>query len=204
LLEVLVVIATLVLFCVVMAAMALRTSSKNSHRACASNVRELGTAVVMYAQDHDDTLLSYTNIELVIAHTDRQQRGSTPPTQPELIKKALNIYVPSNETWFCPSDPAAKQPVYYLGIKHDVTSYAFPLYLSNSGQPRRLSSLSNDYTSALVWDAAGDRSMCSPGVWYGGAASWASNHPDGMVNFVLPDLSVRQVPGKWGSHGLMP
>jgi len=204
--EVLVIGGVVIVFCTIMVMVARKTTGSNFHKACALNVRALGAAVVLYAQDHDDALPPFTNLPYVSTEHDPKATGAkfaSIANHPDQLKKLLMIYVASDEAWYCPSDPVAKQDVLYLGIKHGLTSYAFPLFEGANG-PRRLSSIPVNYSFGLVWDAAGDRASCQPGVWYGGSSSWASNHPDGMVNFVLADLSIHQVPGLYGTHGLVP
>src|SRR5205807_1929795 len=90
LLEVLVIVVVVALFALVMYMVAGKTAGKDKHRACASNVRDLGSAVVLYAQDHDETLPPLTNIEGQIGQMEPQWSSlPTESDQPQRLKKAL-------------------------------------------------------------------------------------------------------------------
>lgn len=180
-----------------------RTRAESQSRNCASNVREIGSALVMYTFDHNGSFPPYTNIE---SDLSRKQGSSSTPTasnEPQFLRDCLRLYTDEGY-WFCPSDPVAAQPVYYLGIRHQFTSYAIPAYFGKSGQPMTLNQLPNSISYGLVWDAAGDRNSCQPGVWYGGSRDWASNHPDGSVNFVLGDLSLHHTEAQTKEGKILP
>jgi hypothetical protein len=178
-----------------------RTNQEAFHKGCASNIRALGEALVMYAQDHDDGLPPYATIESK-ASENSASRGSSSPATTSLLKQALHIYV-GEAAWYCPADRDAKRNVYCLGVHHEGTSYAIPDFRRRGTAVQKLSTLPSDFDHGLVWDAAGDRNSCSPDAWRAGAAAWATNHSDGLVNYILPDLSLHRELA-FGRRGLLP
>lgn len=157
----------------------------------------------MYAYDHDDGTPPYTNLETVLAKTTRTHTVPTNSKEPEQLRELLRIYS-DDPDWFCPADPVSKQPKYYLGIRHEFTSYAIPEFKDKHGDPMKLNDLPVNERFGLVWDAAGDKASCDPGLWFAGGKEYASNHKDGFVNFVLADLSVHHLPAQWPGGGILP
>lgn len=103
---------------------------------CMSNLRQLGKAFLMYAQDNDGYLPPYRNWPIQ-AWGD----GVTPPElpwlegcgtggekgtfyAPYLLFASINPYLHNQEVWFCPSDPYAGTETFYWCIFHKYTSYA--------------------------------------------------------------------------------
>ena len=177
-----------------------RTQTDTRLHDCATNVRQLGSALLMYSYDHDSTLPPYTNLEKDLAKRTRDSSLPTSSNDPQLLRACLKLYS-GDDYWFCPTDEFSEKKVYALGVRHEFTSYAFPAHLDNSGHPLKLSKLQINLDTGLVWDAAGDRSSCQEDTWRGGGKAFASNHPDGSVNVVLADLSLRHLSamGKDGS-----
>ena len=181
-----------VLGAMVLTLVAKRSNSSEQSRTCISNIRQLGIALVQYAEDNSGSMPPYTNIEATLA----AKAHKSPPTtsnEPVLLRSALHLY--SDEArWYCPLDPVTTQKKYYLGIRHQYTSYAFPAYKDKAGNPAKLNDIPAQISYGIVWDAAGDKASCDPGLWFASGRNWASNHPDGRVNVVLSNLSLRQVP----------
>jgi len=141
--------------------------------------------MVMYAMDHDDTFPAYGSIAKLSG------TGQTPANaaQPALLRASLRLYT-DDSNWFCPADPVQGKNVLYLGIDHGLMSYAIPAIREKDGNPARVSKVPAD--TVLASDAAGDRNSCDTGVWFAGKADWASNHPNGEVNYVMADLSLHR------------
>lgn len=180
-----------------------RTYGPRLVQQCERNVKLLGTGIVMYAYDHDGYVPPYTNLESDLA---KKQLGHAVPTssdEPQRLREVLRIYT-DDPIWFCPADPVKKQDHYYLGIRHQYTSYAFPAFKDKNGEPMKLNDIPVNEHFGLVWDAAGDKSSCEPGLWFAGGRAYASNHPDGYVNFVLADLSVHHLSAQWPGGGILP
>jgi competence protein ComGC len=197
--ETLFICALIVVGCIVLWFVESRTRADSAVKSCGTNVHQLGAALAMYALDHDGDLPQYTNMERVLAKS-----GSAPTTsdQPALLKRCLQLYCEDN-TWYCPIDPVKGKAVYYLGIRHQFTSYVFPNY-SVKGKPQKLEQLANDVQHGLLFDAAGTRSESQGGSWLAGSQDWASNHSDGSVNYVASDLSLHHADAKSASADLLP
>ncbi len=130
-----------------------RVREKGRQSACASNLRQVGQAFLMYAQDNDGYLPPYRNWPIQ-AWGD----GVTPPElpwlkgcswggergtlyAPHLLFYSVNPYLRNKEVWFCPSDPYAGTETFYWCIFHKYTSYWFnikrPINLRDTGYYRR-------------------------------------------------------------------
>ena len=183
--EVLFVLVLVLIGVSILAFVALNTSSSSKHRLCSSNVRQLGTALVMYAMDHDEAMEPYGNVEK--DPRDGHVPKITP--QPVLMKGALRLYT-DESNWFCPADQLERQHVVYLGIDHQVTSYIIPAFRDANGNPVKIGKLPS--STAIAFDAAGGPESCDPRAWRSGSRAWASNHADGLVNYVLANLSLQR------------
>jgi len=190
--EALLVLAMILVGAFVLIAVGRRTSTNQQNLTCVRNVRDLGIALVQYAEDHDGTMQPYTNVEPQLA-AQLHSHAPTTSDEPAQLRSALRIYT-DEQNWFCPIDPVSKQKKYYLGVRHEYTSYAFPAFQTPDGSPAKLNDIPIDLRYGLVWDAAGSPDTCDDGLWFAGSRHWASNHPDGRVNVVLSDLSLRQLP----------
>lgn len=91
-----------------------------------SNMRQLGTALLLYAEDNSGFLPPYTNFEISIAALEGQH-GNVPTTSsmPADLRRAMSPYVTHPEVWFSNLDPGQKRDVFYLGIRHKETSFVF-------------------------------------------------------------------------------
>lgn len=117
-----------------------RVREKGRQTVCMSNLRQLGKAFLMYAQDNDGCFPPYRNWPMQ-AWGDQ---GAMPPELPWLkgcswggVKGTVTIYAPyllfasvepylRNEgVWFCPSDPYAGHETFHWCIFHKYTSYNY-------------------------------------------------------------------------------
>lgn len=112
----------------------LRIAQRRQQVECMGHLKELWTASMMYAKDHDGWLPPYINAR------------SRPPgatdyvgfASPEKLHSSLSKYVRTPSAWFCPSDRYAGQengPKYDLGTCHVYSSYVFSF-----GKPGRIRS----------------------------------------------------------------
>ena len=100
LIELLVVIAIIAILASLLTPMASSSLEKARRSACRSNLRELGLALMLWANDHDGWLVlkgdvpSYTGGNLANEY----------PMRNHVLKLASNNYVRSTKLWICPSD----------------------------------------------------------------------------------------------------
>lgn len=149
LVELLVVIAIISALAGLIFAGVQRAREKGRQTVCMSNLRQLGQAFLMYAQDNEGFLPPYRNWPIQ-AWGD----GVTPPElpwlkgcgwggergtfyAPYLLFASIDPYLRSEDVWFCPSDPYAKTETFYWCIFHKYTSYHFnikrPINLRDTG-----------------------------------------------------------------------
>lgn len=123
LIEILLVLGVIAILSVLSMAAVARGREKGRQSACLSNIRALGLACHMYADDNDGYLPPYTNSWPI--------KGTWVPywgdPKPDLLHAALMPYVQARKTWFCPSDPFAGSDSSKWGITHLYSSYAFNL-----------------------------------------------------------------------------
>jgi prepilin-type N-terminal cleavage/methylation domain-containing protein len=166
-----------------------------------SNMRQLGAALLLYAEDNSGFLPPYTNYEISIAALEGPQANWHVPTtssMPSDLKKAMKVYVTHPEIWFSNLDPAREQDTYYLGIRHKETSYVFSLFNwrrlaspASAGQRKRVAPPAQVHeVEGLVWEpfGPGDSGFNSPQFeWKGPCRSY---YPNGLVHTVHTDLHV--------------
>src|SRR5947209_13763666 len=87
LIELLVVIAIIAILAAILFPVFAQAREKARQASCASNLKQLGTAMMMYTQDYDETLTCYVNA------------GSN------YWPNALDPYVKARKIWYCPSFP---------------------------------------------------------------------------------------------------
>src|SRR6195952_2002016 len=85
LIELLVVIAIIAILASILFPVFAQAREKARQTSCASNLKQLGLAATMYAQDDDETVMCYVN-------------GSS-----NFWPNALDPYVKQRKSWYCPS-----------------------------------------------------------------------------------------------------
>ncbi len=86
---------------------------------CLSNLKQIGTALQLYAQDNDELLPCWQN-----RRTD--ERGvATKWDSPELLTTAITLKSRDPRILFCPSDDYARKDIQVFGIDHKYSSYFF-------------------------------------------------------------------------------
>ncbi len=176
-----------------------RVREKAKQVACASNLRQLGQAFLLYAQDNDGCFPPYRNWP-----SNAWGDGVTPPEMPwlkgcgfsahrdtfyapHLLFLSINPYLRNEDVWFCPSDPYAKTETFYWCIFHKYTSYTYgarsPKYLRDTGYYPPRGKYREPSSVSLACDPKNEKVewICKP------------THPD-----YLDCLSVWDVPG--GNH----
>ncbi len=93
---------------------------------CLSNLRQLGMADLMYAQDYGDYFPPFANTSPgrdCLSTSDSSYRPGR--CAPGLLHEALMPYIRNNRIWFCPDDPVAGQNVNRWLVNHQFSSYRF-------------------------------------------------------------------------------
>ena len=124
LIEVLVVVGIIVVLAGIILSVVPRVKEKGKQTACLSNVRQLGTATLMYMADNDRYPPPFRNLwpgDLA----ERTDDGGHGFPEPELLHAALMPYVGDPEIWYCPSDPLRGQDVEKWYVNHLFSSYGF-------------------------------------------------------------------------------
>jgi len=151
LIELLVVIAIIAILAAMLFPVFSQAREKARQATCQSNLKQLGLAVLMYAQDYDETL-------------PLMRAGHDDTTSPTLID-LLNPYIKVNTTangfgahsygkdavWHCPDAPDAPAPPAYVGFWYFSIGYNY-LYLSRT-DPGPSGNWSGYY--AYQWESAG-------------------------------------------------
>ncbi|RYG26506.1 hypothetical protein EON82_03025 [bacterium] len=175
------------------------------HTSCAERLHQLGTAITLYANDHDGWVPPATTDEMAYLGTERFSEAEV-KASPFALRRALASYVKSEPLWFCPADPQARKDVLWLGQRHRLTSYRF--YPISDGQigawpPRmqlgrdRLSnSREKDEDVPLVSDSMGIPSRDSDPQFDDDSGRAASCHSDDLVNALRHDLSLSRRPAR--------
>ncbi len=107
-----------------------RARAKGRQTACLSNVRQLGMADLMYAQDSDGYFPPFENTSP--ASVGPSGGGCAPdrvgPCDPRALNECLQPYVRAGDrarVWYCPDDQFAGQDVDYWGQNHKYSSYLY-------------------------------------------------------------------------------
>ncbi len=153
LIELLVVIAIIAILASILFPVFARARAKARQVKCLSNLRQLGTALLMYASDEDDTLPPWS--QAGGAPTD-----SAPPGEPYTWDTVVLAYVRNQDLLYCPDNdfqqddsPAHGPPTGPPPFR----SYALPRYVSGImlGAPPLVSD------TVLLFEKGGYH----PGVW---------------------------------------
>jgi len=120
---------------------AVRVSRQKADQAvCASNLRQLVTAIRMYAADNDGMGPPYTTA--YVPYYDRFYANGQ-------LFRSLEPYLKSTQLWFCPSDPLRRRH-FADRVDHSKTSY----YVENS---EAILETDDPSRERVAWDAR----------WYG-------------------------------------
>ena len=99
LIELLVVIAIIAILAAILFPVFARAREKARQSSCLSNIKQIGVATMMYAQDYDETY----PIDWYRSQSADTCHGMCSMTQYTL--DALNAYVKNSQIWVCPDDP---------------------------------------------------------------------------------------------------
>ncbi len=138
LIELLVVIAIIAILAAILFPVFARAREKARQASCQSNLKQIGTATMMYLQDYDEVLPIVTDaagtrpsgcgslgLGWCYNHTASLARPSALPNGRVHIR--LDPYIKNAQVWACPSMDFA------MNMNNDATSYQSTLVVSGSG-----------------------------------------------------------------------
>lgn len=103
-----------------------RTKADARKAVCLSNLKQLGEAELMYAQDYNGYFPSYLNTQPGHNNDCIVAVGMAPSyCSPKNLWMALQPDIHNGSIWFCPSDLVAGQSVEKFGVYHRYSSYYF-------------------------------------------------------------------------------
>ena len=133
LVELIVVIAIIVILAGLIMAVINRAKSDAAETVCLSNLRQLGEAELIYAQDYNGYFPPYLNT-LPGAENDCSA-GITLASvfcSPDKLQNVLQPMIHNRDIWFCPNDLMAKYPVEKNGVYHLYSSYFFDNFFNQN------------------------------------------------------------------------
>jgi prepilin-type N-terminal cleavage/methylation domain-containing protein/prepilin-type processing-associated H-X9-DG protein len=125
LIELLVVIAIIAILAAILFPVFAQAREKARAIACLSNTKQIGTAMMMYAQDYDETLVPYRNRSANPFASDPRLGSSTKRTT--FFNQLLNPYVKNDGVFRCPSNPRG-------WVNFDNSPFGNPAFFSYGGQ----------------------------------------------------------------------
>lgn len=166
LIELLVVIAIIAILAAILFPVFARAREKARQSSCQSNLKQIGLAWHMYAQDYDEThVMSDTNI------------GGGIRDQRPLWTDALQPYIKNAQLFVCPSDAARVMSGGYAPVQQVTTGYG--VYCFHFGQP--MARYSYPAQVVIIVDATGFRTHV-PAFTQG--MSGSTSCADGSIGFV--------------------
>ncbi|MBC8134867.1 MAG: DUF1559 domain-containing protein [Fibrella sp.] len=152
LIELLVVIAIIAILAAILFPVFAQAREKARQTSCLSNVKQLGTASMMYVQDYDETMLPYQTAVPV---------PTVPVTASSFWPHLIEPYVKARQAWYCPSNttlstatpvPSPNSSTYGANFNHIVTS-------NLGGIPRGLGDFTRPANLMLITDTQDSKTV---------------------------------------------
>jgi prepilin-type N-terminal cleavage/methylation domain-containing protein/prepilin-type processing-associated H-X9-DG protein len=109
LIELLVVIAIIAILAAILFPVFAQARAKARQTSCLSNTKQIGTALLMYAQDYDETLMGYRFQAAGVNQNPyaADARVGTSAKVPIFFNQLTFPYTKNDDIWKCPSNPKA-------------------------------------------------------------------------------------------------
>ncbi len=196
LIELLVVIAIIAILAAILFPVFAQAREKARQSACLNNVKQIGTGLMMYAQDYDETLPS----------TRYPNDNPSNSTINYKWMDAIYPYMKNEQVFTCPSDSGAKY-VYHKNIATGQTSTNYGSYSGNSayysyqgtpqGPPYAQSLASIQAPATTLWAADGDTRSNAAAGW-GPKIGWPDPTNNPTVNTSVKPMRLA-APGNRGA-----
>lgn len=127
LVELLIVIGIVVILTILISVVFFNIWREKKISQCIYNLKQIGTALAMYASDNDGFIPPYTNV--LCRENYRDESGeerwidTTPYIKPEFLEGAYLPYTKNRQIWFCWQDPYAGREGVWMSVQHKFTSY---------------------------------------------------------------------------------
>lgn len=200
LIELLVVIAIIAILAAILFPVFSRARENARRTACLSNMKQIGLGAMMYAQDYDETMVSYR----YITPTGSSLVGWTAALQPYVKSRQLFICPSAEKIAECPNagnDPSYLPPDPVTGSKPSFGSYGYNYkYLGSDGGPAtarylidyKLAAIPNTSETVMATEVSGGYGLgvlYTPADWNtaaaGGCASTITHrrHQNAQAHF---------------------
>jgi prepilin-type N-terminal cleavage/methylation domain-containing protein len=218
LIELLVVIAIIAILAAILFPVFARAREQARRTSCLSNMKQIGLALFMYAQDYDETLPERYGCNNIPGVCGGDYETIAGIGYVRTWKSMLVPYIKSRDVFKCPSNDAAKHgtlvtstigfgenlnyPAGYLMWLPDFTSA--PIFLNGGSYPQTLAGLTYPAQELIVieshygWPDIGPYlSYCEPsgpacdGNSFPGASSWGSGHAKKGSNIIYLDSHAK-------------
>jgi len=198
LIELLVVIAIIAILAAILFPVFAQAREKARQATCASNLKQIGLAAMMYTQDYDETWVGLS--------TQNPANTNWGGYVPYYVNLDLYIKLPVGQShggvWNCPSDIPAKQwtgssfhHTYVASTIHNVGNGCDDSPISNSGCTTDAKITAPSATIVMVesgtdWDAW-DFEVAQHGLWSGGPTPWLFAGHASHSNYLFADGHVK-------------